>query len=188
MAEFFLGRFLVFNGLRLQDVEIVNLVPSKLVDAISAGNIDASITWEPNIYKIRNHLSNNAVTLGGKDIGDYYFLLLAKAQWIKTHTVAVERLLQALIRANQFTLKNSVKAQGILQDRFKLDLDFLQYFWGKVNNSVNLPQALLTVMEDEARWAIENNLVDGTHIPNYLDFLYLDGLKTVRPEAITVIY
>jgi NitT/TauT family transport system substrate-binding protein len=52
---------------------------------------------------------------------------------------------------------------------------------------VTLPQALIIAMEDEARWRIENKLTDKTTVPNYLNFLYLDGLEAVSPEAVTVI-
>jgi NitT/TauT family transport system substrate-binding protein len=42
-------------------------------------------------------------------------------------------------------------------------------------------------MEDEARWMIENKLTTKTTIPNFLDYLYLDGLLTVKPEAVNII-
>ena len=64
-AEFFLGRFLTFNDLSLDDVEIVGMSPSELVDAIVAGTIDAAMIWEPNIYEIGNRLGNNLITFPG---------------------------------------------------------------------------------------------------------------------------
>ena len=35
-------------------------------------------------------------------------------------------------------------------------------------------QAILTILENEARWAIRNKLTDGKKVPNYLNFIYLD--------------
>ncbi|KKK53905.1 hypothetical protein LCGC14_3090080, partial [marine sediment metagenome] len=46
-AEFSLGTFLLFNGLSLQDVELVDLRPSEIVEAISSGDIDDAFTWDP---------------------------------------------------------------------------------------------------------------------------------------------
>ncbi|TKJ25747.1 MAG: nitrate ABC transporter substrate-binding protein, partial [Hadesarchaea archaeon B3_Hades] len=47
-GEFALGTFLIFNGLSDQDVELVDLKPSEIVEAISNGDIDAAFTWDPN--------------------------------------------------------------------------------------------------------------------------------------------
>ena len=43
-------------------------------------------------------------------------------------------------------------------------------------------------MEDEASWLIENGLTDATEVPNYLDFIYLQGLEEVQPGAVTIIH
>jgi len=51
-AEFLFGTFLIFNGLSLQDVEIVDLKPSEIVENISNGDIDAAFTWDPYTYNI----------------------------------------------------------------------------------------------------------------------------------------
>ncbi len=49
-GEFLLGTFLTFNGISLQDVELVDLKPSGIVGAISNGDTDAAFTWDPNVY------------------------------------------------------------------------------------------------------------------------------------------
>ena len=40
-GEFFLGTFLIFHGLSLQDIEIVDLTPSEIVEAVVNGDTDA---------------------------------------------------------------------------------------------------------------------------------------------------
>jgi NitT/TauT family transport system substrate-binding protein len=45
----------------------------------------------------------------------------------------------------------------------------------------------LIAFEDQARWRIDNNLTDATRVPNYLDYIYLDALEKVKPEAIGII-
>ena len=50
--------------------------------------------------------------------------------------------------------------------------------------SVRLDQDLLTLMEDEERWAIRNKLVDAKKIPDYSVFLDLEGLRKIKPEAV----
>ncbi len=60
--------------------------------------------------------------------------------------------------------------------------------WKELELAIKLEQSLLISLEDEARWAIKNNLVEGTTIPNYLKFIYLDSLKSLNPDIITIIH
>ncbi|MEE9594876.1 MAG: hypothetical protein V3V92_05695, partial [Candidatus Hydrothermarchaeales archaeon] len=60
--------------------------------------------------------------------------------------------------------------------------------WPKQEYAVKLPQAMLILFEDQARWRIKNNLTDKTRVPNYLDYIYLDALEEVKPGAVTIIH
>ncbi len=42
-------------------------------------------------------------------------------------------------------------------------------------------------MEDEGRWMINNNLTPEKQIPNFLDYIFMDGLKAIKPEAVNII-
>lgn len=59
--------------------------------------------------------------------------------------------------------------------------------WGDCTFEIFLDQSWVVSIEAEARWAIENNLTDGTEVPNYLDYIYMDALEEVKPEAIGII-
>jgi NitT/TauT family transport system substrate-binding protein len=52
---------------------------------------------------------------------------------------------------------------------------------------VKLDQSLLVTLENLARWAVRRKLTGRMEVPNFLDHIYLDGLKSVKPEAVTVI-
>ncbi|MCX9087518.1 MAG: hypothetical protein OIN90_08140 [Candidatus Methanoperedens sp.] len=42
-------------------------------------------------------------------------------------------------------------------------------------------------MEDEARWMINNNLTTEENVPDFLDYIYEDELKSIKPEAVNII-
>jgi NitT/TauT family transport system substrate-binding protein len=42
-------------------------------------------------------------------------------------------------------------------------------------------------MEDEARWMIKNNLTRERAIPDFTNYIYLDGLKAIKPEVVNII-
>ena len=95
---------------------------------------------------------------------------------IKTRPLAVTGLLKGVIEAEDFLRKDENEAQRIVERALGLDHESVVSTWSKTRFRVRLDQSLLTLLEDEGRWAIRNKLVDGQKVPNYLNFLYLDGL------------
>ncbi len=186
-GEFYLGRFLTFLDLSFAYVEIFDLKPSEIIEAITKGDIDAALTWEPYIYNIKKRLRENAIIWPGQSGQDLHFLLITKEDWLQSHSPAVKRLLRALIQAEQFIKNNEKEAMEFLKNRAKYESDYVDYVWGGLNFRVKLPQALFLAMEDQARWRIENKLTDKTEVPNYLKYIYLNGLKNLKPDAVTII-
>jgi hypothetical protein len=45
----------------------------------------------------------------------------------------------------------------------------------------------LASLEDEARWMIRNNLTSEKQIPDFVNYIYTDGLKAIKPEAVNII-
>lgn len=184
-GEFALGRFLIFNGLSLQDVELVDLKPSEMVGTILNGDIDATFTWDPNVYNLKKELGDNAISWPGGQ--DFYFVLLTKEDWIENNPAATERFMKSLLEAEDYIKDNSEEAKEFVKDRFGYESDYMDYSWPKQEFAVILEQAMLIAFEDQARWRIKNNLTEAIEVPNYLDFIYTDALEKVKPEAIGII-
>jgi NitT/TauT family transport system substrate-binding protein len=53
--------------------------------------------------------------------------------------------------------------------------------------ALSFDQALLIVLEDEARWMIRNKLTGRKKVPNYLSYMKVEGLCRVNPQAVTII-
>ena len=96
--------------------------------------------------------------------------------------------MKALLKAEDFIKKNNNQAKEIIKNKFNYEFDYNESSFAKHRFIVKIPQALLLTMEDQARWRIDNKLTDKTEIPNYLMSLYLDELKGLKPEAVTVIH
>ncbi|MFC1902937.1 ABC transporter substrate-binding protein [Chloroflexota bacterium] len=186
-AEFFLGTFLTFNGLSLQDIEIVDLKPSEIVDAVVNGDIDAGFTWEPNIFEVKGRLGVNVISWPGQSGRDFYFILLTKEEFIEENPQVIERFLRALKQAEEFIKENEAEAREFTRNKFDYESSYIDYIWQRHDFAVVLPQALIVAMEDQARWRIKNELTEATEVPNYLDYIYLDALEEVKPEAIGII-
>ncbi len=184
-AEFQLGVFLTFNGISQEDVELVDLKPSEMMGPISNGDIDAVFVWDPYLYNIKIALGENAISWrGGKD---FYFVLLTKENWLDKNPAAAERFMKSMLEAEGYIKNNSEEAKKFTRNRFDYESDYMDYSWPKQEFAVMLPQAMLILFEDQARWRIKNKLTDATEVPNYLDYIYMDALEEVKPEAVMMI-
>lgn len=188
ILDFFLGTFLNSHGISIMDVQVMNVKPSETEEAISKGIVDAAVTFTPYSYGIKARLKTNIVSWPAQGGQDYYLLLLVREPFIKTRLLVIERLIKALIDSEEFMEKHEAEAQKIIAERLKIDQPILSSVWQKSRFNVRLDQDVLSLMENEARWLIKNKLTDKTDLPNYFDFIYLDGLEKVKPEAITIIH
>jgi NitT/TauT family transport system substrate-binding protein len=186
--DFFLGTFLTSHGIRMRDVKVINLKPTEIVDSILKGTIDGGASFVPYSDTIRKNMGTNAITWPIQGQQDFYMLLVAKTSFVKTYPSRIERLLRALIDAEQFIKEHETEAQKIIAERSNLDLSTLFSIWPKSRFEVRLDQDLVILMEHEARWAMRNKLTGSTRVPNYLDFIYIDGLQKIKPEAVTIIH
>ena len=96
----------------------------------------------------------------------------------------VARFLRALIQAEDFLAKHPEEAQDIIAAAIKVDKELVRQVWDAFNYQVSLSQNLLITLEDETRWAMKNKLTDKTIMPNYSDYIHVDSLKALRPEAV----
>jgi NitT/TauT family transport system substrate-binding protein len=172
----------------MNEIEIINFKPTEIVDAILKGTIDGAASFVPYSDAIRKSLGTNAMAWPIQGQQDFYMLLVARAPFIKTYPSRIERLLRALIDAEQFMKEHVTEAQKIVEERANLDHSTLISLWPKSRFEVRLDQDLLILMEHETRWAMRNKLMTGTRLPNYLDFIYIDGLEKVKPVAVTIIH
>lgn len=187
-GEYFLGRFLTLHHLSIKDITLVDLTPTEMVKAISTGDIDACLIWEPYVSSIKSEAGDKVKGFPAQGGQDLYFLVIGRDNYIREHPEIVECFLRALVQAEHFVKTNKGVSRDILAKRLNYTTSYLQSVWQKHDFNVALPQALIVAMEEEARWMMRNKLIKNTTVPNYLSYIYMNGLKSVKPEAVTIIY
>jgi NitT/TauT family transport system substrate-binding protein len=58
--------------------------------------------------------------------------------------------------------------------------------WFSHQFSLSLDQSLVSTIEDEARWIINNNLTNQTVVPDFLKYMYVNGLNSVKPDSVNI--
>jgi NitT/TauT family transport system substrate-binding protein len=188
VAHFHLGRLLNLHGMSLQDLTLVDVrTPEEWVSAVANGDIDAIVTAQPYAGLAKDRLGANAVVWPAQSGQPVQGLIIAPKEWITKHPELAERVLNALARAEEYLFRHPDGAKAALQKRLNLNPAYVETVWSQNQFSLSLDQALIMTMEDEARWMIANKLTGEKQIPDLMDYVYEDGLKAVKPGAVSVI-
>ncbi len=188
IAEFHLGRFLELNGMSMKDIVLVDVkTPAAWVNAVVDGDIDAIATAQPYANSAREGLGTNAIFWPAQAGQSQYALISTTDKWITEHPQLVKRFLKSMLQAEEYLIRNPVKAKAIVQERLNLNPAYVEKFWSQNQFSLSLDQGLILAMEDEARWMISNNLTTERVVPNFLDYIDESALKAVKPKGVKLI-
>jgi NitT/TauT family transport system substrate-binding protein len=116
-----------------------------------------------------------------------FWSVVSTPGWINQHPELARQFLKSLAQAEEYITQHPAEAKKILQKRLKLDDTYIATVWSQNQFSLSLDQSLIAAMEDEARWMIKNNLTREKQIPDFMNYVYVDGLKAVKPEAVKII-
>lgn len=74
----------------------------------------------------------------------------------------------------------------MVQKRVNLGDAAMKTFWSPTRFNLSLDQCLVSALEDEARWLVKNNLTTEKVTPDFLNNIYVDGIKAVKPNAVNI--
>lgn len=186
-SEFFLSTFLITHGISLDDVQLVDLRPEAIPDALARGEIDAASLFSPFTAITMRKLGQNGIAFRDKDIYRYNFMIVATQQFIRKHPDRVRRFLKALVKAEAYAAKEPAKSQEIVARFLGEPIEAVRDYWAEGTFAVGLDQTLVLSLEDEFEWALKKEK-HAAQAPNPLEFIYLDGLKSVKPDAVRILY
>ncbi len=188
IAHFYLGRFLQLHGMNMKDITLVDVkTPAEWVNAVVDGDIDAVATAQPYANSAKERLGANAVIWPAQSSQPIFGLIVSTDEWITNHPEPVSRFLKSLAQAEEYAIRNPAEAKAIVQKLLNMDAAYMETVWSQNQFSLTLDQSLILAMEDEARWMIRNNLTSEKAVPNFLDYIYVDGLKAIKPESVNII-
>ena len=187
-GEYFLGKQLNYSRLKINDVTMVNVTPTMMEKEMPEGNFDAAIAWNPVAYRIKESLGANAVSWGAQSETFFHMLLIARDSTIKKESAAMVRLMKALNLAEKAIARDPINTQQYITRRIGMPEKYLADVWGDYQFKVSLDRSLLLTLEEQSRWIQKSRASTAVMQPNYLQYLYLDALKAVRPESVTIIH
>ena len=186
-GEYFLWAFLIRHKLPPDSIALVDLPPDRIVGALANGSVDAVATWQPISLQAQAALGKNALSFTEANAYRTTMAAIGRSEFLKGHANAIEKLVRAMLKAEQFMRSQPEEALNLVAASQKIDVDALRPTWKQFDFGVNLLQSHLITLEDEARWAMARGYATKGPVPNFLPHLYLDALLAVEPERVTVL-
>jgi NitT/TauT family transport system substrate-binding protein len=186
-ADFKLGRFLDLNNIDKARITIVDIQAPQALTSLMQGDVDAIVTWQPNVMDIEDQLGENAVVWEVQSGQPMYCVLMTTEKWVAEYPELGERFMKSLFLAENFLIENNEKARAIVQQRLGYDDRYIRTIWSEHQFSLRLDQSLILAMEDQARWMIDNGLTEERKVPDLLSYLHAGSLEAVKPEAVFLI-
>jgi NitT/TauT family transport system substrate-binding protein len=149
--------------------------------------VDAIVTWEPHVTQIKQQMGNGVIIWPAQSGQVSFWSVVSTPRWINQHPDLVRQFLKSLAQAEEYIIHHPAEAKAILQKRLKLNDTYMATVWSQNQFSLSLDHSLILAMEDEARWIIKNNLTKEKQIPDVMNYIYVDGLKAVKPEVVKII-
>ena len=187
-GHFFTDSFLQLHNIDRNQVKIIDLNPDEMAAALDTGKVDAVCTWNPNLIQLKKKSGSKGIIFFAESLYTENFCLVAGQEYVKKNPSAVKKVLRALIKAETFVRQHPEEARRCVAEFIKVDKALIDESWDIFTFRVALDQALLVDFEDQTRWAIKQRLTKRRDMPNYLDFIYIEGLESVKPDAVRIIH
>jgi NitT/TauT family transport system substrate-binding protein len=186
-GEYFLWAFLVRHRIAPDSVQLVDLPPSGLIDALSRGLVDAIAAWQPVRHEAELAFGDRVVSLRSPDAYAQAYVLVGRQDYVQAHRQALGQVLRALLEADVFVEADPASARRLLAGLLKLRPETFDPAWQDVTLEVEQQQAQLVTLEDVAAWAMARHYAPSQPMPNFVSHLELPTMLAVSPERVTVV-
>lgn len=186
-GDFFLYSFLRFHGIDEKQVRRIDMKPGDMVEALGAGKVDAVSAWSPFQQLIQKNLGTNGVVFSAEKVYTETFCIAATQEYVNRNPETIKKVLRTLIKAESFVNRHPEEARRLVVEFTKADKAILRDAWDVFTFSVALDQGLLVDFEEQTRWVLRNRLTTRQDMPNYLDFIYDNALRSVKPPAVSIV-
>lgn len=185
-SQVFAEWFLEKHDVSKNDVTMVNLLPAALQSGIIEGSgVDAISLWQPYIYNVQKALGDNAITFKDNAIFTGYMNLAGNADFIAKNEDAVNGLLKAYIKAEEFIITNEAESIEIIARVLSLDKTVVESIWKEYEFRISLSKELLDATVAEANWIITSQKdFEGKQLPDYTKYFDVSYLKKIDESRV----
>jgi ABC-type nitrate/sulfonate/bicarbonate transport system substrate-binding protein len=176
-SELFALAMLDAAGVPIDTVTLVDVQPEAFVDALPSGHVDALSAWQPVLGDAQRRLGDDSAVF--RNDGTYvdYWLLICGTSWIDRNPAVAERVLRALVRANEFIRTDESEAKSIARRYIPAELED----WSARIFGMRMDLSLRHAMETNVRIGLRRD-----DLPGLVKAFRPEVLRRVAPSAVTI--
>lgn len=184
-SEIFLGAFLITHGIGKTKLELAPYEIDTIAAALESGAVDAVSAWALNTALLKQKLGPSVQVFNEQGLYVQNWLLVARRERAAKQQANIQKVLRALIRAEDYADANRADAINIVARRLGVEPRLLAEIWSNFGFSVGLHQYLLINLENHARLSRSNEF---ERDQNFYSFLMLEPLLAVDAARVTAIH
>ncbi len=185
-GEFFLLQFLTNEGIGLETVELVDLPPNGMAEALANRDVAAIASWAPHTFNAQRALTSGDANVFHSTAYTEISVLAVLTETIARKKEALIRMLRALIRAEKFIASNEEDSITIVAKRLSGQSEQdVRAAWANFRAELRLNNVLLSILSQEGAWLSERGIIPKP-APEFRRVLYSDFLNGIQPESVTV--
>lgn len=185
-VHYFMHMMLETHRVPHEDVDIQFYKADELVQKLIVGDIDAFSMREPYISQAVIQMDGEVVILSEPGLYMQSELLVTTKAKHSELKEAESRLLSALLRAEDFAIKNKKEAIQIIAKAIGTDENGIRTIWNSFLLEISLDQTHLLQMERLARW-ITLEVEPDAEIPEFLYHIDSSSLRSLRPDVVSLV-
>lgn len=181
-------------GLNKDSLTFVNLSASEQVAALTSGQIDIMVCWEPFVtnavlqgahYLCSGTKNYVADPENGKDVNycQIYTSLEASEDVIENNPEILEKMIVALNKGTDFINDNRTEAISILAPIYEMDEDLLEIIMSENDYTTVVDDNFIEACQSVAEFAVEEEVT--TTVFTAEDYADWSILESVLPEKVT---
>jgi ABC-type nitrate/sulfonate/bicarbonate transport system substrate-binding protein len=185
---YFFDAMLQVHGMVSTSVNQLDFKVDEGIAAFKTGKVDALVVFQPFLAQLEASMGDQIKVFYGEDVYAFRFLLVGKPAYIDSHPEEIQRILKALLAANQSIRADPSVARHAVGEVIKVSDVVMAKLFDPEDYVLSLDQAMLLALDDQTRWAMQQGLVKTTAVPNYLNFIRHTALDSVMPGAVKIVH
>ncbi|WP_415899648.1 ABC transporter substrate-binding protein [Neptuniibacter sp. QD48_11] len=181
-SEYFLHTWLTLSGVDPSKVLTKAYSVVDLPKVLSLGEVSAISVWEPFAFTAASNRNNPARPLDTKGLYNLSFNLVG-LKGAARNIESEQKVLAALNKAVHYIAEYPQESQIIIREKLQLSQAFIDWIWQDYLFKLSLNQSQVSSIEQQARWAIESQLVISETTPDFIQFFDASALQKIDPHA-----
>lgn len=182
-SQAFLDVFLIAHSIPKKHINLALLTPETIGPAFEQGMVDAVSLWALPAAMLTTQPDANVRVFSEQGLYVQNWILVARKERAIQKQAQIQKLLRALLRAEEFEAEQPAKAIKIVAGKLGIKEALLTRVWPNFNFNVGLHQYFLLSLETHERLARQHPLDPET---NFLAMLMFEPLQAVDPSRMTV--